>query len=182
MPLSKDFKKILLGEGKLYKDHGETGALELGYVRGGEFNENLTVRHIEVDGKKGPIIGDAVTESSMPTLTFNAVQMDASLLKEVFYNLAVVDNTDGTGTITRAIANPEAADYLTNVAFVGKTKDGTAVVIKLLNALGEGPVNFAFTDKGEVEIPCLFTGNYETIDDTTAPFEITLPYADSVIA
>ena len=180
--MNKDFSKIALGEGKFFIDYGETSELDAGYVRGGAFNSNLSMRHIQVDGKKGQVVGDAVYEEELPQIEFTALQMDASLIEKVFVGVTVTDNEDGTGTITRSNANPEAADYHTNAAFVGKTKDGTAVVIKVLNALGEGPINFTFTDRGEVEIPALFTGNYETIDDETAPFEITIPYSDSVIA
>ncbi len=177
----KDYGNILLGEGKFYKDFGETTELELGYVRGGSFNENLSVRHIQVDGKKGNGIGDAITEEMLPQLDLTAMQMDASLVGELFYNITVTDNEDGTATLKRAITNPAAADYHTNVAFVGVTKDGAAVVIKVLNALGEGPIDLTFADRSEVEIPCSFIGNFTDDTDTTAPFELTMPYADSVI-
>jgi hypothetical protein len=178
---TKDFSKIGLGEGKLYINYGEIEEEEMGYVRGGEFNSNLTMRHIQVDGKKGHIKGDAVFEEGLPQIDFTALQLDASVLEDLFFGLTVTDNADGTGTVKKSNANPVDADYHTNVAFVGKTKDGSGIVIKLLNALGEGSLNFAFEDRSEIEIPCMFTGNYETIDDTEAPFEITIPYEDSVI-
>lgn len=182
MALTKDFSKIALGEGKLYKDYGEeTGQLELGYVRGGDFNANQTLRHIVVDGKKGHIKGDAVLEEALPTLNFTAMQMDASVLEVAFYNLSITDGGDGTATVKTTTDNPVDADYHTNVAFVGTTKDGTEIVIKVLNALGEGSMQFTFTDRDEIEIPAMFVGHYETIDDTDQPFEIILPYADSVI-
>lgn len=180
--MNKDFSKIGLGEGKFYIDYSETSELEAGYVRGGTFNSNLSMRHIQVDGKKGQVKGDAVYEEENPQLEFTALQMDASLISKIFTGVTVTDNEDGTGTITRSNANPTDEDYHTNVAYVGKTKDGTAIIIKLLNALGEGPINFTFTDRGEIEIPAMFTGNYAAIDATTAPFEITIPYSDSVIA
>ena len=180
MALTKDFSTIALGEGKLYKDYGETEELELGYVRGGDFNANQTLRHIAVDGKKGNTKGDAVLEEALPTLNFTAMQMDASVLEVAFYNLTVTDNEDGTATVQTTTSNPVDADYHDNIAFVGETKDGEAVVIRVLNALGEGPMQFTFTDREEIEIPAMFIGNYTTIDETEQPFEISLPYADSV--
>ena len=177
---TKDFSKIALGEGKLYKDFGETSAEELGYVRGGEYTSNQTLRHIMVDGKKGHIKGDAVHEEALPQLDFTAVQFDASVLENLFYNISVTDNEDGTATVTFTNANPVGADYHTNIAFVGETKDGSQIVVKLENALGEGSVSFSFEDRSEVEIPCMFTANYATIDATELPVEITMPYEDSV--
>ncbi len=177
-----DFTKIGLGEGKLFKDYGETGETELGYIRGGEFNVNQTIRHIEVDGKKAYVVGDAVTEECLPELSFTMMEMEADKLDVAFFGLTIVDNEDGTATITKSVANPVEADYHTNVAFVGKTKDGTAIIVKLLNALGEGSMNYSFNDKGEIEIPAMFTGNMTSIDDANMPFELTTPYGDSVIA
>lgn len=180
--MEKDFSKIGLGEGKFFIDYGEVTELDAGYVRGGAFNSNLSMRHIQVDGKKGHVVGDAVYEEELPQVEFTALQMDASLISKIFVGAEVTDNEDGTATIKRKNANPVAGDYHTNVAYVGKTKDGTPIIIKLLNALGEGPINVTMNDRNEIEIPALFTGNYETVDDEYAPFEITIPYSDSVIA
>ncbi len=179
MALTNNFNKIGLGEGKLYKDYGETEELELGYVRGGEYTSNQTLRHIQVDGKKGNVKGDAVHEEALPQLDFTAVQFDASVLENLFYNMNVTDNSDGSATVTFTNANPVDADYHTNVSFVGETKDGTPIVVKVLNALGEGSVTMSFEDRTEIEIPCMFTGNYANVDDTDLPVEITMPYADS---
>jgi len=178
----KDFSKIGLGEGKFFIDLDETDEMEIGYVRGGAFNSNLTMRHIEVDGKKGYVVGDAVYEEELPQIEFVAMQMDASLVTKVFANTVLTDNGDGTATVKRKNSNPLPADYHTNVAYVGKTKDGSPIIIKLLNGLGEGPINLAMNDKGEIEIPALFTGNYATMAEEHAPFEISIPYSDSVIA
>jgi hypothetical protein len=165
------FSKIILGEGKLFANYGEVTELDLGYVRGATFNENLTIRHIEVDGKKGNVAGDAVVEVVDPTLEVTMMEIDAANLAKVFTGLNVDDTTPAETTVTRKLVIDEA-DYLTNIAFVGKTKAGKAVIVKVLNASGEGPVNLAFADKSEVEIPLMFHGNYTSIDDTEAPYEI----------
>lgn len=180
--MSRDFSKIGLGEGKFYIDFAEETELEAGYVRGGQFNSNLTMRHIEVDGKKGHIVGDAVYEEELPQIEFTAMQMDASIVEKLFVNVIVTDNGDGTATVKRQSSNPKPEDYHKNVAFVGMTKDGSPIIIKVLNALGEGPINLAMNDKGEIEIPALFVGNYLTMDEEHAPFEIDMPYSDSAIA
>ncbi|HSH36084.1 hypothetical protein, partial [Schnuerera sp.] len=134
--MNKDFSKIGLGEGKFFVNFDEVDEMEAGYVRGGDFNSNLTMRHIEVDGKKGHIVGDTVYEEELPQLEFTAMQMEASLFTKVFVNMELTDNGDGTATVNRKNTNPTPADYHDNVAYVGKTKDGTPIIIKLLNALG----------------------------------------------
>lgn len=171
-----DFGKIVLGEGKLIANFGEVSEKNLGYVRGATFNENITIRHIEVDGKKGNIAGDAVVETVDPTLEVVMMEINSTNMASVFTGVSVNATTPASTTITRTLLI-NSADYLTNIAFVGKTKGGKDAVIKLLNASGEGSVNLAFADKAEVEIPLMFHGNYSTIDDTTAPYEIIIDEA-----
>ena len=171
-----NFGKIVLGEGKLVANFGEVSELDLGYVRGATFNENITIRHIEVDGKKGNVAGDAVVEMVDPTLEVVMMEIDSVNMASVFTGIDVDATTPAETKITRTLLINEA-DYLTNIAFVGKTKAGKETVIKLLNASGEGSVNLAFADKSEVEIPLVFHGNYSTIDDTSAPYEIIIDEA-----
>ncbi len=170
--MAKDFGKIQLGEGVLTYNNGSTD-VELGLTRGGVFNDNIVFRHIEADGKKGQVKGDAVLETCLPTLEFTMIQMESALLDVVFANTVVTDATS-IMTVKRSLGQIASTEYLANVMYVGKTTEGKAITIKLLNALGEGPMTFDYTDKGEVNIPGLFTGNMETIDDTEAPFEVIL--------
>lgn len=170
--MAKTFGKIMLGEGVLTYNNGSTD-VDLGYTRGGSFNDNLIIRHIEVDGKKGNVKGDAIIESCTPELEFTTVQMQSELLEVVFANVTVADAA-GIKTMTRKVTNILEEEYLDDVTFTGKTVDGKDIKIKLLNALGEGPATLTFTDKAEVEVPCMFTGNYTSIADTTAPYEVIL--------
>jgi hypothetical protein len=167
------FSKIILGEGKLYADYDEASELELGYVKGATFNENITFRHIEVDGKKGNIKGDAVVENVDPTLEVVMMEIVSSNMAKVFIGTDVNATIPASTKVTRALLIADA-DYLKNIAYVGKTKAGKDVVIKLLNASGEGPINLVFADKSEVEIPLVFHGNYNSIADITAPYEIII--------
>lgn len=167
-----DFSKIILGEGKLFADYGETGEADLGYVRGATFNENLTVRHIQVDGKKGNVAGDAIVETVDPTLEVVMMEINSENMIKTFTGINS-DTVTTVTTLTRSLTM-ESADYLTNISFVGQTKAGTDIVVKLLKASGEGSVNMAFADKSEVEMPLVFHGNYTSTEDTTAPYEIII--------
>lgn len=171
--MANDFKSILLGEGAIYKDYDETGELLIGYTRGGSFSDNYAIRHIEVDGKKGDLKGDAIVESVRPVLQFTAMQMESGIVKEIFSGVSATDDGSGIVTIKRALTVTDD-DYATNYAFVGKTKEGKDVVIMVTNALAEGPVTFSFADKSEVEIPMMFVGNYTALTDTNAPYEIII--------
>lgn len=171
-----DFGKIILGEGSLVADYGELGELDLGYVRGGTFNENMIIRHIQVDGKKGNVAGDAVVETVDPTLSVVMMEINSANMAKVFTGTSVDAAIPAETTITRTLVIDEA-DYLTNISFVGKTKAGKACVVKLLNASGEGSLNLAFADKAEVEIPLMFHGNYTSITDTAAPYEVIIDEA-----
>lgn len=167
------FEKIILGEGKLVLNYGEVTPIDIGYVRGGEFNENITFRHIEVDGKKGNVAGDAIVETVQPQLDVVMMEIVAANMGKVFSGLDVDATTPATTKLTRSL-KIVAGDYLTNVSYVGQTKAGKAVIVKILNATGEGPVNMVFADKAEVEIPLSFMGNYTSLTDTKAPYEIII--------
>ena len=171
----KDFGEILLGEGILTYNNGATD-VEIGFTRGGTFNDNIDIRHVEADGKKGNTKGDAIIQECSPTLDFAIVQMNASVLELIFANVTAADAT-GIKTLTRKTGVIAADQYLANVMYVGQKMDGKDITVKLLNALGEGPFNFAYNDKGEVEVPCMFTGNYGDSTETDAPFEIILDEA-----
>jgi hypothetical protein len=170
--MADNYGPIMLGEGKLIIDEGETGELDLGYVIGGTFTDDYVVRHIEVMGKKGPMKGDAVVESIIPRLEITSLQMESANLEKLFVGVAVADAT-GIKTITRALTIADA-DYLINITYVGTTKAGKDVKIIIKAPLMEGPINLNFADKREVEIPCVAIGNYLTLDDTEAPYEIIL--------
>jgi len=152
-----------------------SATVTLGYTRGGEFNDNMTLRNIEVDGRVAPLKGEKVVESYEPTLTFNLLQMEADILDAVFAGVTV-GNVTGTKTITRSLTIADS-DYLHYVKYTGKTKAGKAITIQLDNVLATAPMNFALEDKSEVQIPVTFIAHIDpsaTAAATAAPFSITL--------
>jgi len=167
-----DYSKIAIGEGKLYEGDTFATATQLGYTRGASFNDNYELRHIEVDGKKGFTVGDGVYQNSNPTLEIATLVMSAVNLEKLFFGITITEDSPEAGdtTITRSTGNPVEADYST-FWWVGKLKDGNVWQIKLKNALGTGPINEAFNDKGEVEIPAIITCHFATVDDTSLPYE-----------
>lgn len=167
-----DYDKIAIGEGKLYVGDTFATATELGYTRGATFNDNYAMRNIEVDGKKGPTVGDGLFDNANPTLEITTMTMASSELEELFFGIEVTADTPEVGdtTIKRKTSNPVEADYKT-FWWVGKLKDGLTWQIKLENALGTGPINEVFEDKGEVEIPAVITAHFADTDSDYLPYE-----------
>ena len=75
----------------------------------------------------------------------------------------------GTGAIS-------AADFKSSVKWVGRTKGGKAVTIRLFNAINMGALEWAYADKGEIVNEVVFTGSYTQAEldagSTLEPFEI----------
>lgn len=168
----KNFAEIQLGEGVLTYNAG-AGDVEIGFTRGGTFADGSNVRHIAVDGKPGNTKGDAVMDEISPVLNFTMVQMKADVLAAILANVSVTD-VGGVKTLKRKHGPIADDQYLDNVMYVGQKMDGKDVTIKLTEALGEGPLSLSYNDKGEVELPLVFTGNYATVADTDAPFELII--------
>jgi len=166
------YENILLGEGKVYWNYGEVDEEELGYIRGGTFNENLVIRHIEVDGKKSKEIEDAVVESVDPTLEVTFMEITSDNMQKYFSFIDVDSTTPSETKITRRY-QIAAADYCKNITFLGKKKNGKDFGVSILNALSTGPINLANADKSETEVPAVFVGSGQR-DDTHAPFEIII--------
>lgn len=76
----------------------------------------------------------------------------------------------GTGAIT-------SADFK-EVSWVGLTKGGNAITIKLSNAINMGNIDWTFAEKNDVVPSIEFTACYDNTDtvstSTAEPFEITI--------
>jgi len=175
--MAKSFNTIALDVGvvEAMLTSTATATTTLGFTRGGEFNDNMVLRNIEVDGRVAPLKGEKVIESYEPTLSFNFLQMESSLLDAVFAGVSV-GAVSAAKTITRSLTIADT-DYLHYVKYTGKTKEGKDIVIQLDNVLATAPMNFVFEDKSEVQIPATFVAHIDlsaTASATAAPYSITL--------
>lgn len=155
-------EKILLGYGVV-----SVGATPIGLTRGGSsFVVEREYREIQADGDRGPVQGRIVIDTERAKLTVNALELftAADMLK--YY--PGLSNTTGTLTSTLTIA---AGDY-NDVTWVGKTKDGKAVTIKVENAINMDNLEWTLEDKNEV-VPALgFTATYDEATRDTAPWNV----------
>lgn len=74
----------------------------------------------------------------------------------------------GTGAVT-------SADFK-NVKWVGKTKDGKAVTVKLSDAINLGNIDWTFAEKNDTVAQIVFTACYNNTDEaatsTAEPWEV----------
>ena len=154
--------KILLGTG-VFSIGGTPVALTRG---GGSFNVERTYREIEADGDFGPVEGRQVIDREVARLTINGLDIfnPTDLLKQ-YPGLA---NATGTVTSSLVIAT---GDYV-DVQWVGKTKDGKGVTIKVDNALNLSNIEWNLEDKNEVVPSLEFTGHYSEASRTTPPWSV----------
>lgn len=149
-----------------------TGTL-LGATSGGnEFALAQEIRHIEVDGVKGQLMGNSVIDSEIPTLTVNLKEVTAQNIA-----LAIAGSTttsDANHDIITSKGKIEISDYLDNVAFVGRLSGNSKpVVIVIDNAIALEGLTISASDKTEAVIPVVFTGHEEVAG--VAPYRIYFP-------
>lgn len=144
---------------------------------GGSFAAVPTIRQIEVDGKKGAVKGFEALDEWTVTLTANVKELTVNSLKLA---LAAADTTT-TGVpsgYTKIEGRNEIADadYLENVAWVGRLSGSqTPVIIIIYNALATSGLNLTFADKAEAVAAVTLTGHYALESLDKPPFAILYP-------
>lgn len=162
--------KILLGYGVV-----SVGNTPIGLTRGGSaFLVEREIRNIEADGDRGPVKGRTVIDTEIAKLTVNALELfNATDMKKYYPGLSVTPDgettpTKNTMTSTLTIV---AGDY-NDVTWVGKTKDGKAVTIKVENALNMANLEWTLEDRSEVVPSLEFTATYDETTRDTAPWSV----------
>jgi hypothetical protein len=170
-PQVPDDAKIILGEGKVYKDYGELTEAVLGAPRGGAtFSVDKEIKEIEFDGAYGPVEGLRRKTKCVPSLKVSLLELDDDLLVDIVPGAS----TTPVGTYDEVSESLDiaATDYYTNITFVGETLDGDSVVIIIDNALADDKLEMAFKSKDELVIDVTFTGHYDTSTPTTVPYKV----------
>jgi len=169
--------RLLINEGVVYLNYGETGERLLGATRGGtEFTIEQEVHQPEIDGAKGPLKGTRrITETN--------AHISCELLEMTRENFMLAI-TGATSTTVAPVA-PDAgydsvrrtreltdADYFTNVAVVGELSNGESVIVILYNALNDDEVSIAQEDREEATLPVTFTAHYDPAEMNVEPWEV----------
>lgn len=171
---------LVVDAGAVYVNLDEPDERLLGATRGGsEFSVEQDVREVEVDGSRGPLKGARRIIESRPTLTTNLLEASEENLLMALpaaEGTPVPDATATTGTSIRRRRNIQAADYIKNIAIVGrKSGSNEPIVLKIYNALQDGNFTFGTSDRDETVIELTFTGHFDPNDMDVEPWEIINP-------
>jgi hypothetical protein len=152
--------------GKLEAEEGILGAT----IGGGSFQCTPTIRNIEADGMRYPIVGSTVNDMWTVKLTGTMKECRPENFKDA---LICADlETSGNVTKIKVRTDIKAEDYIDSLCWIGDTSKGF-VLIELKNALNLTGANFTFTDKGEGTLPFEFQAHAKNLADMEyAPVEI----------
>lgn len=146
--------KILLGTGIF-----SIGGVPVGLTKGGgRFTSEREYRHIDADGDRGFVKGRQEIDKEVPKLLVNGLDVfnAADMLK--YY--PALKNTAGTGVATVTGTLKVVADDYVDVQWVGKTKDGKGLTIKISDALNLTNIEWGLEDKTETIASLEYTGHY----------------------
>lgn len=124
-------------------------------IGGGSFQMTPSIRNIEADGMRYPIIGSTVNDMWTVKLTGTMKECRPQNFKDALICADMSTNEAGNITTLKVRTDIEASDYIPSLCWVGDTSKGF-VMIDLLNALNLTGANFTFTDKGEGTLPFEF--------------------------
>ena len=146
---------IILGQGVFYINE-----VAIGLTRGGgSFTIEKEVRQIEADGDRGPVKGRNVIDKATPKLSVSALEIIPENLPKMYAGVKATDSEDESTVITGTGAIADT-DYQDSVKWVGKTKAGKAVTIKVFNAINLENFEWTLADKDEVVASLTYTGCY----------------------
>lgn len=141
-------------------------------VGGGSFQCTPSIRNIEADGMRYPIVGSTVNDMWTVKLTGTMKECRPENFKDALIcaDMETPDNSNVTTIKVRTDIKP--GDYIPSICWIGDTSRGF-VLIELQNALNLTGANFTFTDKGEGSLPFEFQAHAKNLNDMKyAPVEI----------
>lgn len=149
-----------------------SGTNILGATRGGgSFVATRTSRTPEVDGMRYDFVGGDFVDKVDARLNTTLIEVTPKSICACLGNATYT--TSGKKTTIKMHTAVQAADYLTNLCWIGDISDGRLVLICLYNALNTADFNMTFTDKGEGTLAAEFHARQAgVLDYDYAPFEI----------
>lgn len=173
---------IILGHGGYF-----VGDVCIGLTRGGgQFVVERTYRKITADGDPGGVVGREVIDESIPKLTTNVLQVINDNIVKFWPAVKHEKTEDGQNKMTGTMKILDT-DYIPEVKWVGKTKKGKPIIIKVKNAINLENIDFTMQEKGEVVPKITWEGHYQKDYDPTdyingeeieEPWEVIYPEVD----
>ena len=154
--------------GKLEAEEGILGAT----IGGGSFQCTPTIRNIEADGMRYPIVGSTVNDMWTVKLTGTMKEITPQNFKDALICADIEESEGGKIKKVKVRTDIKESDYIPSLCWVGDTSRGL-VLIELQNALNLTGANFTFTDKGEGSLPFEFQAHAKDLASMEyAPVEI----------
>jgi len=169
-------KNLLIDSGALYKNYDVIGKEALiGATSGGnEFTVNVKTRDVKVDGVKGLQKGLRFITDVEINLKTNMLEVTTDIL-----TMALLGTADTNGLEYDVITGKttiEDADYIENVALVGRISGSLLPVIVILkNVLNTDGLKFKTQDDKDNVLPITFTAFSDPTTPTALPYEIRYP-------
>lgn len=157
---------IILGDGVFYLDETPI-ALTRG---GGTFSIEREYRNIEADGDYGPVKGRIRKIRSVAKLVLNALELIPAQIVQMYPALQINNGVDSTEITAKE--EIEAADYQSEVIWVGQTLAGQEVRITLQNAINLENLEWSLVDKEEVVPEVTYTAAYLEGARKTEPWKV----------
>ena len=140
-------------------------------IGGGTFVAEPSIRQIEADGMRYPIVGSTVNDMWNVKLTGTMKEINPDNFKRALLTCDA-DTSKPQVTVLTVRTDIEESDYIPKLCWVGDTSKGF-ILIELDNVLNVAGATFTFTDKGEGQIPFDFQAHLSDVTDTeNAPFRI----------
>ena len=177
-------KHLLLDAGAIIKNYALTSdvvtnmANVIGATEGGAtFAAVPTIHNVALDGAPTHTKGLERIDEWVVTLSATVKEHTVENIKLALGAATSESATNPTGySKITGKEDFEAADYLDNVAFVGRISGSDKPVIILLkNALSLNGFNLSVSDKNEGGVALVITAHYDPADLNDVPFEIYYP-------
>lgn len=178
-------KDYILGDGGFY-----VGDTCIGLTRGGgQFIVERTYRKVAADGDKGGVKGRIVVDESIPKLTVNLLEVINPNISKYWPAMKHTDtqyNSSGAQSMKGSCEIDDTNDYIDEVKWVGKTKKGKPIVIKVYRAINLENIDFTMQEKNEIVPKITWEGTYpedfdHMADTIEEPWEIIYPTVDSIV-
>ena len=139
-------------------------------IGGGSFNATPSIRQIEADGMRYPVVGSTVNDMWTVNLSTTMKEVTPENFKRALMSCDMIKEGNVTKLTVRTDIMP--TDYIPKLCWVGDTSKGF-VLIELDNVLNIAGASFTFTDKGEGQIPVEFQAHVDDLYKMDeAPFRI----------
>lgn len=186
---SSTVKHLILDAGAYYKNYDielpaeqQRDKLIGATAGGGSFTAVLTIRQVEVDGKRGAVKGFDEPEGWDVSISNTVKEITADNMKLALGLADVTEVSSGALTGYKKISGRNdllATDYCDNITWLGwESGSNKPLIIVVYNALSTNGLALTTQDKNEGTVPLTLRGSYDPDNLDKPPFDIYYPPVD----